>query len=352
MLTVLIKIGNDSSIGCIFNVEVIIMKVPFYQIIGFFTAIIFLSSCAENAVPSDTPGFNDELTGIISNLKGEHNPFPIIESPEYVSSREVINLEDEHLVLLYMADNGELYVYPQPNMLVEVVNDVIDERPVAINFCPLTGTAMAWERLVGMDTVLLRASGYLLWDNLVIEDSLSGSLWSQMQFKGLSGSLIDEQLNTLPLIQCSWKIAKQYFKEMNVFNHACFDLCTPRNEKSGSEGAGTSYNPGDLLYGVLSKHGTSDLFHINDFPSQFQVQYATGTVPVIVIGSSSLGIITCYERKYSFKTIKDRFPIVLEDETGSNWNIFGMAVSGPRKGERLKSVPSFYAYAHAWQDHY
>jgi len=42
----------------------------------------------------------------------------------------------------------------------------------------------------------------------------------------------------------------------------------------------------------------------------------------------------------------------MKDETGTLWNIFGEAVSGERKGERLRSPLYFTAAEWAWKDLY
>ncbi|MFC2112175.1 DUF3179 domain-containing (seleno)protein [Bacteroidota bacterium] len=34
----------------------------------------------------------------------------------------------------------------------------------------------------------------------------------------------------------------------------------------------------------------------------------------------------------------------MKDQEGNEWNVFGEAVSGPRKGQELHSVNSFMAY--------
>ena len=41
--------------------------------------------------------------------------------------------------------------------------------------------------------------------------------------------------------------------------------------------------------------------------------------------------------------------MILEDETGSEWNIFGEAVSGPRMGEKLESPDHYVALDWAWE---
>ena len=43
------------------------------------------------------------------------------------------------------------------------------------------------------------------------------------------------------------------------------------------------------------------------------------------------------------------FPFKLRDrQTGSIWNLDGVAISGPFEGERLRKIPTFTAFWFAW----
>ncbi len=42
----------------------------------------------------------------------------------------------------------------------------------------------------------------------------------------------------------------------------------------------------------------------------------------------------------------------MKDDQNNKWNVFGVAVSGPRKGDQLNSKTSFKALWWAWQTFY
>ena len=56
-----------------------------------------------------------------------------------ISVDKANHLDSNELVLVYKSKD-DIYVYPYNSMLVEVVNDIIDNRHLAITFCPLTRT--------------------------------------------------------------------------------------------------------------------------------------------------------------------------------------------------------------------
>ncbi|MCK4745987.1 MAG: hypothetical protein KAT15_03090, partial [Bacteroidales bacterium] len=60
--------------------------------------------------------------------------------------------------------------------------------------------------------------------------------------------------------------------------------------------------------------------------------------------------IVAFQTTYEMEAVEGEFPVIMKDETGTYWTIFGEAVSGERGGERLES-PVFYTAADwAWKD--
>jgi hypothetical protein len=47
--------------------------------------------------------------------------------------------------------------------------------------------------------------------------------------------------------------------------------------------------------------------------------------------------------------VQQSFPVIMKDNNGSHWNIFGEAVDGPRKGEKLQIPTAYSALFWAWE---
>lgn len=58
---------------------------------------------------------------------------------------------------------------------------------MAVSYCPNTRSGICFNRVQGEDTLLLTASGFLYRENMVPLDLHTGSLWSQMQMRGMRG---------------------------------------------------------------------------------------------------------------------------------------------------------------------
>ena len=86
----------------------------------------------------------------------------------------------------------------------EIVNDRIEGRPVAITYCPLCGTGMAFDaRVAGRDAVF-GVSGLLYNSDVLLYDRGSESLWSQLMAQAVTGPMKGTRLQPLPLSHTSW----------------------------------------------------------------------------------------------------------------------------------------------------
>lgn len=52
------------------------------------------------------------------------------------------------------------------------------------------------------------------------------------------------------------------------------------------------------------------------------------------------------------EAVQDSLPVILKDNEGTRWDIFGQGISGPRMGERLSSTTSFIGYWFSWAAFY
>lgn len=67
--------------------------------------------------------------------------------------------------------------------------------------------------------------------------------------------------------------------------------------------------------------------------------------PVLLVGSAGRSFVMAFDRRLEgtvldFQAIQSRFPIVMEDQLGNRWDVFGRAASGPNTGEQLDWIPS------------
>jgi hypothetical protein len=86
-----------------------------------------------------------------------------------------------------------------------------------------------------------------------------------------------------------------------------------------------------------------DVFSYSSFENEIRLYANFAEEDIIVIGSKSHGFITTFLSKYRMIAVQNEFPVIMHDESGSKWNVFGEAMSGPHQGERLTTPPSYFA---------
>ena len=95
--------------------------------------------------------------------------------------------------------NGDARFYPFSIMTAhEIVNDVVGDVAVAVTYCPLCNSAIAFDAT--LDGVVHRfgVSGLLRNSDMVMWDDQTESLWQQLTGEGIVGTYAGRQLEFLP----------------------------------------------------------------------------------------------------------------------------------------------------------
>lgn len=159
---------------------------------------------------------------------------PAIDKPRFhPASQADAQLDDEDIVIgVYR--HGEARAYPQ-RILVwhEIVNDEIGGETVSITYCPLTGTALGFQR---GDTEL-GVSGKLVNSNLIMYDRATGSEWPQILGIAIDGELSGQALEEFRVFWTTWGRWKRRHPETQVLTEQTGFVRNYRRDPYGS------YNP-------------------------------------------------------------------------------------------------------------
>jgi hypothetical protein len=108
---------------------------------------------------------------------------PSIDEPSFVGSDDAGFLDAGDPVF-GVALNGDVKAYPQKILVKhEIVNDRLGDRPVAVTYCPLTGTVQGFER----GSTTFGVSGRLINNNLVMYDRATETWWPQILATSIPG---------------------------------------------------------------------------------------------------------------------------------------------------------------------
>lgn len=127
-----------------------------------------------------------------------------VDQPRFGPVEAVDYLADGDLVLA-VSLNGVERAYPVRFLeRHEIVNDMIGPVPVAITYCPLCGSGLAFRRDPGGEVVQFGVSGLLHNNDLIMYDRATGSLWQQITGTAIGGPRRGMKLETLPVTMAEW----------------------------------------------------------------------------------------------------------------------------------------------------
>ncbi len=143
---------------------------------------------------------------LLQGCLGGKDCIPSIDNPKFESAKQAAWLSDNDTIFV-LDYKGVQRAYPQRIMnWHEIVNDVISGDPIAITFCPLCGSALAFERKVDGVITELGVSGKLHNSDLVMYDRYEGNLWQQITGEAIvgPGARRDEILKQVPISTARW----------------------------------------------------------------------------------------------------------------------------------------------------
>jgi hypothetical protein len=129
---------------------------------------------------------------------------PAVDNPRFVDAADVDFLEDREPVIELVVE-GNARAYPiQILIWHEIVNDVVGGVPVAVTFCPLCNTAIAFDRRVDEQTLDFGTTGNLRNSDLVMYDRQTESWWQQFGGEAVVGEFTGSELEQLPSRVVAW----------------------------------------------------------------------------------------------------------------------------------------------------
>ncbi len=141
---------------------------------------------------------------------------PALEFPIMIQAPNASYLADFDLIVGYKS-NDEIRAYPHQILdWHEIINDGTKNENFAITYCPLTGTAIGWNRDIGNTTTTFGVSGLLYNTNLIPYDRFSGSNWSQIGLECVNGGLKGEKADVIQVIETTWGNWRNMYPETKV----------------------------------------------------------------------------------------------------------------------------------------
>jgi hypothetical protein len=337
----------------------------------------------KSALEDMTAGsFPEPLVPLEEIISGGPPPdgIPPIDDPQFVGVGEADEwLEDaEPVVALEVGDDAR--AYPVQIMIWhEIVNDKVGDDPVSVTYCPLCNSAISYVREIDGHETTFGTSGRLYASALVMYDRATESLWTHYDGRAVVGLLTGHRLEPVASPLLAWSDFKASHPDGQVLNR-------------DSTGFSRSYgvNP---YFGYDNPDEHPFLFRGDVDDRSFAMQRVVGVTtdeaarawtleaisgdgatatnssvgetPVVIFwtpgqtsalesetvsGGRDVGSVGVFSpivdgQPLTFEAGGDRF---VDEQTGSSWDITGVASEGELAGTELERLTHLDTFWFAW----
>lgn len=130
---------------------------------------------------------------------------PAISEPTLIEAAQADFLKaDDRIVGIRIGGIARAYPISILNWH-EIVNDKIKDQSYAITYCPLCGTAVAFDANIDGRVTEFGVSGLLYNSDVLLYDRDTESLWSQISSRSVAGKHVGKKLRRLPISHTSWQ---------------------------------------------------------------------------------------------------------------------------------------------------
>ncbi len=323
----------------------------------FSTAIIDLGEILSGGVPKD---------GI-----------PAIDHPQFVSIDEAAAWLDDKEPVIVLDILGMARAYPLQILIWhEIVNDELNGRFVAVTFCPLCNASIVFDR--NLDGVILDfgTTGKLRNSDLVMYDRQSESWWQQITGRGLVGDYAGITLQRLAAKIVSFDTFKTAYPQAQVLSRDTgFRRNYGANPYRGYDHVDNIpfllKDPADPRLRAMERvvnisvNGQHKVYPFSALADEPVINDTFNGIPIVIFSKNDaasaldkariadsriIPSATVFSRQHDNRllTFELRDGRFFDSETGSEWNLFGQAISGPLQGHKLSDINSGLHFAFAW----
>jgi hypothetical protein len=303
---------------------------------------------------------------------------PSIDKPVFVGVDDANTWLKPIEPVILVEVGQEARAYPlQVLMWHEIVNDTLGNLPLAVTFCPLCNTAIAFERTFDGKELVFGTTGRLRYSNLIMYDRQTETWWQQATGEAIAGQYAGSQLEFYPAVIISWKEFMTAHPDGSVLSRETgFSRSYGQNPYTGYDDVNIPpflydgpQTPGVLppVARVLTVDSSGEAVAypyetlerirvVNDTVGgqPIAVFWAAGTASALDSGSIAsgrdVGSATAFSRvlyglDMRFDFVDGR---IIDQQTGSEWNVLGQAIAGELMGKQLAPVVAINHFWFSW----
>lgn len=341
------------------------------------------------------PGFQTDFTRSLVSAEEivaggpPKDGIPAIDAPHHVTIADANTWLDPSELVFAVTVDEQTHIYPvQILMWHEIVNDLIAELPVAVTYCPLCNSGVAFDRRLDPEHIESSAegdgplvvdfgtTGRVRFSNLVMYDRQTETWWQQATGRAIVGRLVGTQLEAVPMLALSWADASRRFPTGRVLSRRTgHDRPYGQNPYNGYDTAArpflysgpatpSEYSPMTRVLHV----GRDDAVAFYPYPrlrddrvindvigeTAIVVFWTPGTASALdaasVADGRDVGSANAFSPVVDGDVVEFAFvgDQIIDRETGSVWDGTGLALSGRYAGTRLAPIPTVQHFFFSW----
>jgi hypothetical protein len=293
-----------------------------------------------------------------------------VDHPEFVAASQAAFLSSSD-VLIGVTSGGIAKAYPAADVgQHRVVHDRMPDGPIAVTWCGICNTGVVFKTETKGRTLHFDSTGLegLIGGNDVFKDRETGSRWQQATGVAISGPLKGTRLELYPFLRTNWAEWKRlhpgtlvlkplpgYAERMPYVNKVIAETrlgTGPAPE--GAFGQDNRLRPRETVAG-LEIGGEATAFPFSVLRKARVAHAKVGGTPVLVIHQPSSDTTTAFaarvrDRSLRFRPVNDEASKLVDLETGSTWNAYGLCLAGSLKGSQLKPLILIAEFWFAWSE--
>lgn len=356
------------------------------KIVSFTAGLLFASTVlaqgggflpTEEFPKTDFDNISVDLDSILSGGPPKDG-IPSIDKPAFSTASEVQAWlgKDEPVVAYVDADDARAYPL-QILIYHEIVNDIVNDKPVTVTFCPLCNASIVFDRTVDGEILDFGTTGRLRNSDLIMYDRQSETWWQQFTGRGIIGKYNNVKLTQLASQIVSFDTFRNTYPDGKILNRETgHSRQYGNNPYSGYDNINNSpflYNgpkdkrlpPMERVLSLASPDKASLLIPTSKLEEKPVLNLAYNDNPIVVIATSkatsaldksNIGESRKVTAAAAFSAKLDgevlSFEIrdgeLVDTASGSVWNAFGQSTSGPLADKSLEQVDSGVHFAFAW----
>ncbi len=295
---------------------------------------------------------------------------PSIDDPKFVDTGEADGFLENGEPVAILEVGGETRLYPiQILVWHEIVNDELAGVPIAVTFCPLCNSTVAFERTVDGQVLDFGTTGRLRKSDLVMYDRQTESWWQQLTAEAVVGEFTGTDLEVVPTGILSWKEARRSYPDAEVLSRDTgverdygsspypgyddpdsdpFLLDEDADDRLPAKTRVTAIKTGDnsaVVYPVERLSGEAPLNdRVDGSPVAifFDPDVVSALDELGISSSREVGASAVFDRRVAGRTLTfepgAESGFVRDRETGTSWDIAGRAIAGRLAGSRLARI--------------